>query len=387
MSGSFTILTQCSQRRFESLLLLDTRWAAFHTEYLVDTTKSDIRVGELLEAVFGGQQGDLVVLRNAELLPRGLSGTDIDVSVLPGFSVSAVTGRIRDMAASVGWKPVIESRRPHMTALALVDVSHPSGRAIHFDIFDGLTALGVPTLTAETLATLTESRRGVLGLSKRGQVLATMVHHLAWNGCLGKRKYREELEILIAEEEERKWLEEQLASVLGSRAAVDVLSDVNALACEAASKRTRILLAVLLRSLGRHPVATLRQLLTYFMGQFRSLLVPPGLVGRLGDSIPALESRALDLEIACGLSPHGFYSPRARAGSQYLRTLNGPRYETELVRSWRRWTVLRWAFPSLFLAVQAKRGRVVVLDRLPMGLSVLRRVRSVRWVATQAPTA
>src|SRR5207247_7402703 len=123
-----------------------------------------------------------------------VSGTDLDVSVRPGCSAGEVVEFLCRRGSTLGWKPVCVSRRPHMTGFSLVKPDAGSSTsAIHFDIFEGITYLCLPLLRPEALDAESIVRGGVRQLSERGRVLATTVHHLAWNGALLKEKYRAEL--------------------------------------------------------------------------------------------------------------------------------------------------------------------------------------------------
>jgi hypothetical protein len=63
-----------------------------------------------------------------------------------------------------------------------------------------------------------------------------------------------------------------------------------------------------------------------------------------------------------------------------VRSLNGPKHQQCVESLWRSATILRWVAPSLFLWLQAKRNRVVVLERLPLALRGLRRLSPPAWL-------
>ena len=156
----------------------------------------------LLHSVFPERAvAPLIVLRNAEELPDGLSGHDLDVAVLPGSSLDVATTYLCDRAATVGWKPVCYSPRNHMSGVSFVD---PQGTALHFDVFLGISVLSIPLLSSHDLLEESVVIDGTRRLTDRGRVAATVLHHIAWSGSLGKQKYRDELAALLTTED-REW--------------------------------------------------------------------------------------------------------------------------------------------------------------------------------------
>jgi len=349
---------------------------------------NDLR--ELLRAIFEGDEAQslFTVLRNGELLPEGMTGTDLDVSVRPDRSAGDVVAFLCRRGSALGWRAVCVSRRPHMTGFSLVKSEPgPSASAIHFDVFEGITYLCLPLLPPELLETESVVRDGVRQLSERGRVLVTTVHHLAWSGALLKEKYRAELAGVLARGADREWLLSSVDAALGNTVSRELAKPGGpaGLGGGGAAIRRRIRLGLASRWLLPHPRLTLRSLGTYLRGQLQSVRRPPGLVGCPGDSIPGLPGTPLSIELACRISPHAAGATDVRAPAAMVRTLNGPRYERSTARLWRAWTPVRWLVPSLFLYLQAKRNRIVVLDRLPLAVRWLRsRAPSPGWLATPA---
>ena len=345
---------------------------------------------DLFRTVFEGGEaaGLFIVLRNGELLPEAMTGTDLDVSVRPGRSAGDVVEFLCRRGSALGWKPVCMSRRPHMTGFSLVKPdfgSNPS--AVHFDVFEGITYLCLPLLRPEVLDTESIVRSGVRHLSERGRVLATTTHHLAWNGALLKEKYRTELAAVLARETDREWLLRTVDAALGTPVSRELGKPHGpaGLGSGALGLRRRVWLGLASRWFLPHPGLALRSLSTYVRGQLRSLRHPPGLVGCPQDSIPDLPGTLLSVELACRISPHALGAKDVRTPPTMVRTLNGPRYERTTARLWRTWTPVRWLLPSLFLFLQAKRNRIVVLDRLPFAIRWLRsRAHPPGWVTTPA---
>lgn len=330
----------------------------------------------LLAAVFAPPAADtMIVLRNAEQLPAGLSGTDLDVASGPGLKPWHVADHIESRAREAGWVPVVRSTRAHMVA---VSVARPPAEteppvALHFDIFEGIRFLGLSLCPTAQLFAESVVTSGVRTLTARGQVLATLAHHLAWNGGLRKQKYRKDLAQLLANPRDADWLRSRLEHIFGKRIAAEVTDPeaVAGLGQQRRLRKRRVRRELLITSLRQRPVRTLGPLLRYLMGQVASFIHPPGLIGRSGEGLLSLPF-TLDLVLACQLSPHGMYAPHARAQPCVVATLNGPRYEESVRRLWARSRLLRWVAPSVFLWLQAKRGRVVVVDRLPWALVTLR---------------
>lgn len=347
---------------------------------------------QLLRTVFrtdlvtGAADDHFMVLRNDEALPDGLSGTDLDVCVCPGRRPAEVVGYLVDAASSVGWSAVTISRRPHMVGFGLVREGENGPDAIHFDVFNGISYLGIPLCEPSTLYRESTVRDGVRVLSARAKALTTVTHHLAWNGYLSKQKYRDELAAVLGSDGE--WLRSQLAEVFGSALTERICSrhGIEELATASVTSRLRISSALARRSFARWGVTeVVRRILGYWGGQLGSFRSPPGIVGLAGDQIRHLPLLALSPQLACGVSPHGCWAPSPRCHPSAVRTLNGPRYQRTTSRAWRRWTLLRWTLPSFFLFYQAKRNRVVVLSaRLPLGLRLLRRVGRPAWIGVQA---
>jgi hypothetical protein len=341
----------------------------------------------LLRSIFADARASALftILRNGEALPDGLSGRDLDVSTLPGHSPAHVVAFLLERARAAGWTPICLSRRPHMTAISFV--AGLASDAIHFDIFDGITYACIPLLEPALLADESAVRDGVRMLRLRGRVLATLAHHLAWNGGLTKAGYRDEVAAVLADPADRDWLLYRVHALFGERIAGELAAPRGGerLGTDLRRRRRAARRALLGRSLRRAPAATLGGLARYALGQLPSLAVPPGLIGERDDPLPGTDV-PLDLSLACRIAPHGFGIDAFRT-AHGARTLNGPRYERTLARSWARWAPVRWIAPSIFLWFQAKRGRVVVVERLPVALRVLRRTARPAWLAASAAAA
>jgi hypothetical protein len=335
---------------------------------------------ELLWAVFGRRKAAALftVLRNDDALPEALSGNDLDLTVTRTGGVAEVVDYIQECACELGWAPVCVSRRAHMTAFSLVDLAATEAAdALHIDVFDGLRALGVPLLTAEELtAESVVDTSGVRRLTERGRALATLVHHLANSGGLTKDKYVWEVADVLRRPDGRKWLLAETERVLGPR----IASALQAREGRSALRRCSVarLLWVRVRAFSRAPAAAARAMRDYLAGQLPSLLAPPGLVGRPGSPADVLRGAALTPELACRIAPVSFLARTVRA--REARTLNSAKHQRYVAGVWRRWTLARWLAPSLFLWLQAKRSRVVLVDRLPLVLRALRRLRSPAWL-------
>jgi hypothetical protein len=320
-----------------------------------------------------------VVLRNGELLPDAISGTDLDVATLPGTRVEEVVELIAQRGKAAGWHRVCVSRRPHMTGFALASCADlPRAHAIHFDVFENISFLCLPLISSEVLCSESFTRAGVRQLSGRGRALATTVHHIAWSGRLQKEKYRAEVEAVLATPQDRDWFLGHVDQALGPWVTAELrgLVDVSGLGKAALRRRWAVARGLWVRWVAPRPLLACRRVARYVVGQLESLVHPPGIVGCPGDVVPGVPGARLGPELACKIAPHGFAADTVRGPLRQTRTLNGPRYEASLAVFWRRWTLVRWLLPSLFLWVQAKRNRVVVIRRLPFGLRVL---RGTRW--------
>lgn len=342
----------------------------------------------LLREIFKGDDAAerFIVLRNGEALPERMVGTDLDVCIMPGRSLGEVAEFLIERGRSAGWAPVSVSRRSHMIGLSLVPLDEAAD-AVHFDVFGGITYLGLPMLRAETCAAESIVRHGVRSLNRRGQALATTVHHLAWNGYLSKEKYRAELAEVMSDPSSMLWMRESLAAAFGSRTlhAIDVAIAAGTLGRATARMRRAVRADLVARRALRRPATTMLQIVGYLAGQGESFRNPPGLIGTRGDSLPAAPRHRLTTELAGRIAPHGFGARSVRAGIGDVHTANGERYRHTLVRTWRRSTLLRWFLPSVFLYLQAKRGRTVVLERMPVALRALQRWSRPSWLA--APRA
>jgi hypothetical protein len=341
----------------------------------------------LLIRIFSGPaQQYFIVLRNDETLPLRLAGTDLDVCVFPGQQPRDVFRYLSAAASDLGWLAVGVSERPHMIGFSLVrpDVDHP--HAIHFDVFNGISYLGIELCSSATLASESSVTNGVRHLNRRGRALATLMHHMAWNGYLSKEKYRRELADVLANPADVVWIRQRVSEGFGLRAADTLLSPASRLDHATLRSRLEIAYAVFSTAARGHPARPARQLFRYWSGQWSSLRSPPGLVGLAGDSLPGAPAVTLSEELACALAPHGCAARTVRSRPGEVHTLNGERYRRTTSRAWARWTLIRWLVPSFFLRYQAKRNRIVVLrDGLPVGIRLLRRFGDPAWIAV--PTA
>jgi hypothetical protein len=337
-------------------------------------------MSRLLASIFADARAArlFTVLRNGERLPHALDGHDLDVSVMPGHAPADVVAFLVERGRAAGWTAACVSRRPHMIAVSLVAPAAGDPDAIHFDVFDGITLAGVPLVSPARIAAESTVRDGVRSLTARGRVFVTLAHHLAWNGGLTKQRYRDELAAVLGDPLDRAWLIDALRAPFGDRIAGEVWQP-DALGSGLDRRRRAARVAALRRALLAAPLATCRGLVRYASGQLPSFVRPPGLIARPGDGLAGSGVR-LDLTLACRIAPHAFAiaDVRARHGAH---TVNGPRYERTLARTWARAALVRWVAPSLFLWYQAKRGRVILIDRLPAGLRLLRRLARPAWLA------
>lgn len=326
----------------------------------------------LADAGFGSMA---VVLRNGEELPYDLSGTDLDVSVLPGADPTDVVRLVDEVGRASGWMLVLENNRRHIAGTSL---HHPAtGTSVHFDVFDGVTAYGMPLLTAADLADETVVQDGFSVLTGRGETLVTLLHHLSWNGRLGKQKYSDDALGILADDPA--WLRSRLDAVWGPEATSAVLADLAAgkLTESGGSRRRRRrrLLWARARRLG-----LARAVLSYgsYLGsQAESARRPAGVIATPGARLPS--GLEVTTELACDIAPHSVAAPSVRSGSARVENRNGDRYVSAVRSTWDRWRVIRWITPSVFLWYLAKRGRIVILDELPALIRLGQR-RGWAWV-------
>jgi hypothetical protein len=272
-----------------------------------------------------------------------------------------------------------------MVGLSLM---YPDGEAValHFDIFDGITFLSIPLLSVNELYDESFAAAGIRQLSNRARAAATVIHHMAWSGMLRKQKYVDDLTAVLALPTDRKWFEEKATRAFGPRLG-GLLADptyVQTLTTSSSRRRLRYFGATIYHGIRMTPVATMAHMAAYTLGQAESLVRPPGVVGCPGDPFPGLEGTSLSLSLACAISPHALRAPTVRSPSRCVTTLNGARYESSIRHMWLAAAPLRWLLPSVFLWLNAKRGRVVLVDRLPRSLELLRRLGGgKRWLARE----
>lgn len=328
----------------------------------------------------------MIVLRNAEQLPDSFIGQDLDVTVTPGVDCDTAAAHIVDCGRELGWEPVCVSRRHHMVGLSLV---HTDGAALalHFDVFNGITFLSIPLLSAAELSGESFIVGGIRQLNDRARTAATVIHHMAWSGMLRKQKYLDELNLVLAQPSEREWFEQRAVRAFGPRLGLQLTDAayVQTLTGSNSLRRLRYAAAAIRQGIKVRPAATMAAIAAYAAGQVESLLRPPGVVGCPGDPFPGLEGTSLSLPLACAISPHALAAPTVRSPSRAVATVNGPRYEASVRHMWSTTSPLRWLFPSGFLWLNAKRGRVVLLDVLPRGLALVRELGGARrWLARSA---
>ena len=263
---------------------------------------------------------------------------------------------------------------------------------LHFDLFRGLSHLSLPLLTADELWQESQVHRDVRRLTPRMEVLSTVLHRTVFGGTLNKPAYVEQLRALLEESPDGPWLEERVRRVLGPALAAELTSveRLASLSRDGSARAARARRAVLRGAFRRSPVAAAGSVVRFAWGQLGSMLRPPGVVGRPRDPVPGLPGERLSTSLASALSIYGFSVPHVRAGAGTIETLNPPRYADMLRERWHYWAPLRTALPSVFLWLQAKRAGVVVVDRLPWALRILRRTPfRPRWLARPArpPTA
>lgn len=334
-------------------------------------------ISSLLRSLADAGFGSLaVVLRNGEELPDDLSGTDLDVSVLPGAGPADVVRLVDEVGRASGWMMVLENSRRHIAGASL---HHPAtGTSAHFDVFDGVTAYGMPLLTPADLADETVLQGGFSVLTGRGETLVTLLHHLSWNGRLGKRKYVDDALAVLADD--GAWLRVRLEAVWGADASEAVLADLVAgrltESGSSSRRRRRRLLAARAQRLGWG--RAVRSYGSYLGAQAESLRRPAGVVATPGARLPSgLEVTA---ELACDVAPHSLAAPSVRSASANVENRNGERYVSSVRSTWDRWRIIRWVTPSAFLWYLAKRGRIVILDEVPALIRVGQR-RGWPWVA------
>ena len=330
-------------------------------------------LGEIVGALVASPESPFIVMRNGEGLPDVPSGSDIDLLLRPGVSLDTAISWIRAEATRLGWSYGFENYRSYMHALALFKATDGEYAAVHLDLFDGVTLYGVPLLSGEALNNEIVSRSGMATLSLRAETLVTVIHRLAWSGGLVKAKYRAQLKETLGDPSSRDWLIQQLKEAIGPQIASVVMAQ-NALARRSTWRRMRILMYVFRKNLSLDLPATLLSMFSYVRSQLETAFRPTGIVGQVGDLLPGSDSIHLSLALACRLEPHSFYAPHVRAPADEIQTTNGPAYESYIRRSWRRAAALRWTVPSLFLWYQRKRGEIVLLDRLPLGPRLFRRL-------------
>ena len=350
----------------------------------------DDAVKEVLGAIFRGDAAGrlFIVLRNGEELPERQSGNDIDVSVRPGVSLETVVTFILARASEVAWVPLCISRRRRTTGFSIVDARHDSlGAAIHFDVFDGISAYGIPLIPTTLLAAESVVRQNVRQLNARGRSLATVAHHVGCSGALTKDKYVAELAPVLARPADRAWLVENARRMLGVRVAGELQVGSATESGHPLRKKSRVRqLASLWTAARRAPdgaSAVIRGVISYLGAQLPSLVQPPGLVGCRGEPIRGLPQLTLTDTLASRVAPLAMIADNVRSPAGAVRTQNSDKHRRCIAAIWSAGAVLRWTVPSLFLWMQAKRGRVVVLRRLPVGLNLFRRVARPRWLTVE----
>jgi hypothetical protein len=108
---------------------------------------------------------------------------------------------------------------------------------------------------------------------------------------------------------------------------------------------------------------------------------PAGIVGRRGELIRGVGLPLTDT-LACGVAPLAMLATTVR--SHDVRSENSAKHRDYVAGIWSRGTLLRLILPSLFLWLQAKRGRIVVLDQLPLGIRITRAIARPAWITMPA---
>lgn len=347
-------------------------------------------VKEVLGAIFRGDAAGrlFIVLRNGEELPERQSGNDIDVTVRPGVAMETVVAFILSRAQELDWVPLCVSRRRRTTGFSIVDARHEStGAAIHFDVFDGISAFGIPLIPTTLLAAESVVRQNVRQLNARGRSLATIAHHVGCSGALTKDKYVSELAPVLERPADRAWLVENARRMLGVRVANELQVSVATDDQHPLRRRSRVRqLGSLWTSARRAPDGTsvvFRGVSSYVAAQLPSLVQPPGLIGCPGEHVRELPQLVLTGTLACRVAPLAMIADHVRSRVDAVRTENSEKHRRAIADIWSSSVLLRWVVPSLFLWMQAKQARVVVLRRLPLGLRLLRRMASPRWVTVE----
>jgi hypothetical protein len=347
-------------------------------------------VKEVFGAIFRGDAAGrlFIVLRNGEGLPERQSGNDVDVTIRPGVSLETVVTFILSRASEVEWVPLCVSRRRRTTGFSIVDARHDSmGTAIHFDVFDGISAFGIPLIPTTLLAAESVVRQNVRQLNARGRSLATVAHHVGYSGALTKDKYVAELAPVLARPADRAWLVENARRMLGVRVANELQVGIGPESQHPLRSKSRVRqLASLWTAARRAPDGTsavIRGIISYLGAQLPSLVQPPGIVGCRGERIRELPQLTLTDTLASRVAPLAMIADNVRSPASAVRTHNSDKHRRCIADIWSAGVVLRWTVPSLFLWWQAKQGRVVVLRRLPLAVRLLRRVASPGWITVE----
>lgn len=343
-------------------------------------------VNALLRRLLSVEGGSpFVALRDAESLPDTLSG-DLAVVCVPGTSLADARRFLRECGKAEEWRTIAINRRTRMMA---VTVLHFRTKALlRVDVVLDISVFGVPLLGPDLWLEESAVKNDIRRLSLRAETAVAVVQRVLHEGLLNKPKYLGQLRSGFASDDED-WLRSTFRTAFGGKLGAE-LGDSDAgggLAQVGSGRRARAILGALGPRLLRHPGRTVGGVLAYGAGQVRSMLSPGGLVGTPDDTVPGLPGQPLDLEFASRLSVDSVRAPGVRAPASSLRTADEGRSTTKLANRWRFWTPLRWVSPSAFLWLQAKRFGVVIVDRLPVGLRLLRRLGVGRsWMARTGST-
>lgn len=322
-----------------------------------------------------------VVLRNGHELPERLSGNDLDVAVLPGVSMNDVFELVRERASELGWRPVCVNRRRRSIGFSLVTAAGDApATAIHVDVFDGISAYGISIMSSGFLQSESVLRGTVRQLSDRARPLVTLAHHVGSSGALTKELYVSELEAVLRGRD-REWLLVSIADLLGDRVAGDVRRGAAGAARHPLRQPSRARQVHALTAAARRGGAgvrgAIRGVSEYLFGQLPSVARPAGIVGRRGELIRGVGLPLTDT-LACGVAPLAMLATTVR--SHEARSENSAKHRDYVAGIWSRARVLRLVLPSFFLWLQAKRGRIVVLDTLPLGIRLVRAVARPAWI-------
>jgi thymidylate kinase len=335
-------------------------------------------LGALLEVDRGSP---FISLRNAEELPKRLTGNDLDVALRKGVSLKEASAYAMARARRLGWYPVIVNSRGHMVGISFVHRFTP-GTVLHLDIFRDIARFGVPLIDGNALESEIRIERGLAVLSPRAEALATLVHRVLHGGTLNKTKYERQLLEALGNSEIQGWLVDELSRIFGSTFSAEVAHAIEAgeMGSGGPDREREATRAVLTQAVRRAPIRTALALARYLVSQVSSFAQPSGLVGRSGELVPGLHGAILTDDFAAALSTTAMRVDNVGDPPSAVTIVGPDRYREMILSRWNSWTWLRHVWPSAFLWLHAKRGGVALVHDLPLGIRVLRRVGKPSWV-------